>query len=95
VAIQTPGEFDVQMGDLILQVDRLCSDRPRDGALSGARRNLGVLADRMKRGNKLDARDRQTLSTAFGAIRSAVGTDDAFEDRIADLEDWIDANLKK
>jgi hypothetical protein len=95
MAIQTQGEFDVQMSDVILQVDRLCADRPRDGALSGARRNLGVIADRMKRGQKVDARDRQTLATAFGAIRSAVGSDDAFEDKIADLEDWIDSNLKK
>lgn len=95
MAIQTKGEFDIQMGDLLLQVDRLLEERSRDAPLQVARRTLGQIAHRLKRGEKLDPKERQSFAGVLETVHKAAGGDEAMQDRLADLEDWIDANAKK
>jgi hypothetical protein len=92
VAYYSQGEFDVKFEDLLQQVERLCDERSRDAALAGARRSLLLTAERFKRKEKLAAKDRQQLANALETVRRTMGADTRYQDQIADIEDYVDAN---
>jgi hypothetical protein len=87
------GEFEVQVADVLLRVDRICDERSNDHPLASARRSLSLLAERFKKSEKIGPRDRLTLSTSLETIRQAMGSDSTLEERLFDIEDYVDLHL--
>lgn len=93
MVFSSKGEFDVQFADLLMKVDRACDENSRDTALSASRRTLALLSDRFKRNEKIRPLDRQQLANALVTVQKAIGHDAALEDRIFDIEDYIDMHF--
>ena len=93
MVFSSQGEFEVQVADVLLRVDRICDERSNDYPLASARRSLALLAERVKKSEKIGPRDRLTLSTSLETIRRAMGSDSTMEERLFDIEDYVDLHL--
>jgi hypothetical protein len=92
MAIQTPGEFEITLSDLILRVERMLYEQPRHTGLTSARRQLQQLADCARKKQPPSAKQVEEFSTAAETIRRVGGDDGDLADRIYDLMDWLEQN---
>ena len=93
MVFSSQGDFEIQVADVLLRVDRLCDERSNDQPLASARRSLGLLAARFKKREKIGPRERQTLSSSLETIRQAMGSDSSMEERLFDIEDYVDLHF--
>ena len=93
MAFTSQGDFEIQVADVLMRVERMCDERSNDHSLASARRSLGLLAARFKNSEKIGPRDRLTLSTSLDAIRKVMGSDPPLEERLFDIEDYVDLHF--
>ncbi|MCK6590103.1 MAG: hypothetical protein HUU21_02295 [Polyangiaceae bacterium] len=90
MAIQTNSELEVVLQDIILKVDRTLHERYCT-PLEAAVRDLRVIAQVLKRNEKLTPQHVRSLLSASTAVRDNLQSDEVF-DRMLDIEDYIQAN---
>jgi hypothetical protein len=90
MAIHTNSELEVVLRDIILKVDRTLHERYCT-PLEAAVRDLRMIAQLMKRNEKLTPQHIRALMSASVAVRDNLQSDDVF-DRMLDIEDYIEAN---
>jgi len=94
MAIQTAGEFDVLLSDIVFRVDRLIHEQPNNGALVSARRQLHQLRDWVNKGLKIAPREMIGVNAAVETLRQTEKNDTDLEDRLYDLMDYVEQNHK-
>jgi hypothetical protein len=94
MAIQSAGEFDVVLSDIVFRLDRVLHEQPRNGALTSARRQMQLLREWVKKGQKIAAREMSAVTSAVETIRMAEKNDSELEDRLYDLMDYVEQNHK-
>jgi hypothetical protein len=87
VAIQSRDEFDVVLGNILLSLERLGSERPNHAPLAQARRDLRQVAETVR----AKAATKQTLEklTKATEVVSSVAQDVDLDDKMLDLSDYL------
>jgi hypothetical protein len=89
VAIQNAGEFEVTLSDILLNVDRMIHEQPKNAKLVGARRQLGLLSEIAKKKQQPSQQQVESFAAAAESIRS-LSDDSDMADRLYDLMDWLE-----
>ena len=91
MGIQNAGEFEVTLGDVLLTVDKLLNDAPRNATLQGVKRSLGAIHQACTRKEKMGPMMLQQLANAAEALRQATDDPD-LGDKLYDLRDYLEQN---
>lgn len=90
MAIQSAGELDTVLQDVLLTVERLIHDEPRNAPLNAAARDLKDFQAALKKGGKPGPLLVQRFTRASEVVRQASPNDADLSDRLFDVGDFID-----
>ena len=93
MAIQSGSEISVILTDILMKMERLLEENPRNGGLMNAKRTLVNVEETLRKGKELSLIQLQSFNTAADALRSALH-DEAAADHLYDIQDFLAANRK-
>lgn len=94
MTIQSAGELEITMSDVLLSLDRMLNEAPNNAALVQARRGLGQIHASVRKKEPFSAKQVAALTAAAESLR-AHGDDPDMPDRLFDLRDYLEQNLPK
>lgn len=94
MTIQSAGELEVTLSDLLLSLDRMLNDAPNNATLVQVRRSLGQVYGALKKKEPVSAKHVAAVATAAEALREH-GDDPDMPDRLFDVRDFLEQALPK
>lgn len=90
MAIQSSGEFEIIVNNLVMKIDRRLADQPNNTVLVRSKGTMESAVGWAKTSKKLDAARLKTFSDACDALRENFRNDSSLSDQLFDLLDFLE-----
>jgi hypothetical protein len=90
MAIQSAGEFEIIVNNMVMRLNRRLDEQPNNTTLVQVKRTIEESVGWAKAGVKLEPRALKTFSDATDRMREAFRADTQLSDQLFDLLDYLE-----